>query len=78
MKTLFVSLSIFCLALAPEGIRRRGLARFERALCFGEIAMSPVSRMKAINFIRRYRIRSLAPDVFGWMLIILVTALILY
>lgn len=70
--------SIILVALAPAGMRRPGLSRIERALCFGDIPMSPVSRMQAINMIRQHRLNGLGQEIFGWILIILVTAFIIY
>jgi len=34
--------------------------------------------MKAINMIRQHRLNGLGQEIFGWILIILVTAFIIY
>jgi hypothetical protein len=59
-------------------MRRKGLARLERALCFGDIGMAPASRFRAITLIRKQRMSGLGQDVLGWLIVGFVAAFILY
>lgn len=78
MKQFFVLGAICCIALSPEGLRRKGFSWMERALCFGDIAMSPVGRMKAINLIRRHRLHGVGQEATVWILIVCVTTFVFY
>ena len=59
MSRVLVFASIAALSICPEGMRRKGLARLERALCFGDIGMAPASRFRAITLIRKQRMSGL-------------------
>jgi hypothetical protein len=78
MSRVLVFASIAALSICPEGMRRKGLTRLERALCFGDIGMAPASRFRAITLIRKQRMSGLGQDVLGWLIVGFVAAFILY